>query len=104
MPGHSREGVRRRASSPFSRYLRSRTGSRSSYAGGMYTEPRDLDRAVLAEALKRHWNIGAACLDYLPIGFGSHHWEAVGAEGSRWFVSADDLRAGHHAGQAPDDV
>jgi hypothetical protein len=71
---------------------------------GVYSEPRDLDRAALADALKRHWSIGAARLDYLPIGFGSHHWEAVAADGSRWFVSADDLRAGHHAGRDPDDV
>jgi spectinomycin phosphotransferase len=71
---------------------------------GVYSEPLDLDRAALADALERQWNIGAARLDYLPVGFGSHHWEAVGADGSRWFVSADDLRAGHHAGRAPDDV
>jgi spectinomycin phosphotransferase len=70
----------------------------------VYSEPRDLDRAVLADALKRHWRIGDARLDYLPIGFGSHHWQAIGADRSRWFVSADDLRAGHHAGRAPDDV
>ncbi len=70
----------------------------------MHSEPQDLDRAALADALERHWSIGAARLDYLPVGFGSHHWEAVGADGSRWFVSVDDLRAGHHAGRAPDDV
>ncbi|MGH3140203.1 MAG: phosphotransferase enzyme family protein [Gaiellales bacterium] len=70
----------------------------------MYSEPRDLDRAALAGALSRHWRIDAASLNYLPIGFGSHHWEAIVADGSRWFVSADDLRAGHHAGRVPDDV
>jgi hypothetical protein len=76
----------------------------TSYGVGVYSEPRDLDRAALADALKRHWSISTVRLDYLPIGFGSHHWEAVGADGSRWFVTADDLRAGHHAGRAPDDV
>jgi spectinomycin phosphotransferase len=70
----------------------------------VYSEPRDLDRAVLADALNRHWNIDAARLEYLPVGFGSHHWEALGADGSRWFVSADDLQAGPHADGAPDDV
>jgi thiamine kinase-like enzyme len=53
------------------------------------TEPRDLDRTALADALQRHWNIRSAALRYLPVGFGSHHWEAVGEDGSRWFVSAD---------------
>jgi hypothetical protein len=33
----------------------------SSY--GVYSEPRDLDRAVLADALVRCWSIGAARLD-----------------------------------------
>jgi spectinomycin phosphotransferase len=70
----------------------------------VYSEPRDLDRAALADALERHWGIRAELLEYLPIGFGSHHWEAVGADGSRWFVSADDPRAGHHAGRSPDEV
>jgi spectinomycin phosphotransferase len=70
----------------------------------VYTEPRDLDQAALLGALDRHWRIRAGGLDYLPVGFGSHHWEAVGADGSRWFVSADDVRAGHHAGLTPDDA
>jgi spectinomycin phosphotransferase len=71
---------------------------------GVYSEPRDLDRAALTDALERHWQIAATRLDYMPIGFGSHHWEAVGADGARWFVSADDLRSGPHAGRDPDDV
>lgn len=70
----------------------------------MYSEPRDLDRAELAGALSRHWRFDAASLNYLPIGFGSHHWEAADGDGSRWFVTADDLRAAHHAGRAPGDV
>ncbi len=70
----------------------------------MYSEPRDLDRAALADALERRWGIAATRLDYLPVGFGSHHWEAVDARGTRWFVSADDLRAGRHAGRDADDV
>ena len=70
----------------------------------MYSAPPDLDRSALVGALRRQWGIDALSLDYLPVGFGSHHWEAVGADGSRWFVSADDLRAAHHAGRAPDDV
>ena len=70
----------------------------------MYSAPPDLDRTALVGALLRHWGIDALSLDYLPIGFGSHHWEAAGADGSRWFVSADDLRAAHHAGRAPIDV
>src|SRR5215510_8642969 len=70
----------------------------------MYSEPTDLDRGSLVSALERHWGIGGPRLDYLAIGFGSHHWEAIGADAERWFVSADDLLAAHHAGRGPADV
>jgi spectinomycin phosphotransferase len=70
----------------------------------VYTEPCDLGRAALADALKRHWRIAVARLDYLAVGFGTHHWEAVDPAGLRWFVSADDLHARQHAGRAPDAV
>ena len=66
----------------------------------MFTEPSDLNREALAAALKHHWRIDGTRLDYLPVGFGSHHWAAVGSDGSRWFVTADDLQAGRHTGQA----
>jgi hypothetical protein len=70
----------------------------------MLSEPPDLDRAALAAALRRRWGVDAARLEYLPVGFGTHHWQAVGADGASWFVSADDLSARQHAGRAPDDV
>ncbi len=70
----------------------------------MLSEPRDLERAALMDALERHWRIAPVRLDYLPLGFGSHHWQATGPDRSRWFVSADDLRAGPHAGRAPDEA
>ena len=76
----------------------------TSYRVAVYSEPPTLDRAALADALKRHWGIDPARLDYLPVGFGTHHWEAVGADGARWFVSADDLSARQHGDRAPDDV
>ena len=59
----------------------------------MQSEPRDLSRATLATALDRHWSIASARLDYRPLGFGSHHWEAIAGDGTSWFVTADDLRA-----------
>jgi spectinomycin phosphotransferase len=76
----------------------------ASYGGRVYTEPPDLDRATLAGVLERHWGFGVPRLDYLPLGFGSHHWSATATDGPRWFVSADDLDAGHHGGRARDDV
>jgi spectinomycin phosphotransferase len=67
------------------------------------TEPRDLDRAALTDALTRHWGIHGPRLEYLPVGYGSHHWQAVAADGSRWFVTADALGAGGLTGRSPED-
>jgi spectinomycin phosphotransferase len=62
------------------------------------TEPSDLDRRELAAALERHWGLRAVRLEYLAVGFGSHHWRALDADGMTWFVTADDLSAGFQAG------
>jgi spectinomycin phosphotransferase len=54
------------------------------------TEPVDLDRAELVAAVERHWALSGLRFDYLPVGFGSHHWHA-----GEWFITVDDLAAGH---------
>ena len=58
----------------------------------MLTEPADLDSATLVRLLERHWGLRDVALEFLPLGFGSHHWRA----GDR-FVTVDDLTAGHQA-------
>lgn len=63
----------------------------------MRTEPLDLDRGCLARLLEREWAISSASLEYHPVGFGSHHWEASDARGARWFVTADLLTRSHVA-------
>jgi spectinomycin phosphotransferase len=52
--------------------------------------------------LGRHWGLRDLKLDYLPVGFGSHHWSAVDARGARRFVTVDDLEAGFQAGPDTD--
>jgi spectinomycin phosphotransferase len=66
------------------------------------TAPDDLDTAALAAVLERHWGLQARPLEYLPIGFGSHHWRAVDAGGVEQFVTVDDLEAGFQAGPDAD--
>ena len=68
----------------------------------MLTEPRDLDRADLEALLERQWGLHGVALEYLPVGFGSHHWRADDARGDRRFVTADDLEAGFQAGPDTD--
>jgi len=66
------------------------------------TEPTDLDRTVLEAVLERQWGLRDQKLDYLPVGFGSHHWQALDSSGERRFVTVDDLGAGFQAGPDTD--
>ena len=69
-----------------------RRRSRST-VGAVLTEPRDLDRSELKNVLESLWGLGEPQLDYLAVGFGSHHWRAVDARGTHRFVTVDDLEA-----------
>jgi spectinomycin phosphotransferase len=66
------------------------------------TEPRELDRRALARLLARRWGLSNVRLEYLPVGFGSHHWKAVDARGTQRFVTADDLEAPFQTGGGAD--
>ena len=68
----------------------------------MLTEPEDFDRAELEAVLERHWWLREPQLEYLPVGFGSHHWRAVDSRGAQRFVTVDDLQAGFQAGPDSD--
>ena len=57
----------------------------------MLTPPADLPEALLVPALELHWGIRAASVRYRAVGWGSHHWAVSGEDGSRWFVTADEL-------------
>jgi hypothetical protein len=57
----------------------------------MLSAPGDLDEGALASALQRGWAIGLAAMAYRAVGWGSHHWEVAGADGTRWFVTVDEL-------------
>ncbi|HEY9291244.1 MAG TPA: phosphotransferase [Microlunatus sp.] len=62
----------------------------------MRTAPEGLTDAAVAEAVTAHWGITSAAIEHLPVGFGSHHWELTGTDGSRWFVTADRVAADKH--------
>jgi len=70
----------------------------------VFTEPRDVDTTDVARLLERHWGLRELTLEYAPVGFGSYHWRCVDGDGSRYFVSADDLRAAHHGSATADAV
>ncbi|QKE83289.1 aminoglycoside phosphotransferase family protein [Arthrobacter sp. NEB 688] len=55
----------------------------------MQTPPRGLPDDAVLEAVRAGWDPGAGSLTHLPVGYGSHHWATTGADGRRWFVTAD---------------
>ncbi len=57
----------------------------------MLTPPDGFRPDLLKSALAAHWQLTATGIRYLALGFGSHHWEITGADGHRWFATADEL-------------
>jgi len=55
------------------------------------TVPSDLDESALAPALRGGWKINVGSMSYLPVGWGSHHWDVHDRDGMRWFVTVDEL-------------
>jgi hypothetical protein len=55
-----------------------------------------LPEGVIAEALEEFWDFRTSSLVYQRVGFGSHHWLATDAAGSRLFATVDDLLAKLH--------
>jgi hypothetical protein len=54
------------------------------------TRPGGLSDSCLAAALVDGWGVRVDALEYLPLGFGSHHWRVDEAD-HRWFITVDDL-------------
>ncbi len=67
----------------------------------MLSAPTDLSEPTLLAALAAGWTLRAADLTYRPVGFGSHHWELTDDRGTRWFVTADDLRGRRRTSDEP---
>jgi hypothetical protein len=55
------------------------------------TAPGDLDESALIPALRSGWKIDVVSMSYLPVGWGSHHWDVHDRDGMRWFVTVDEL-------------
>lgn len=64
-------------------------------APAVLTRPADVDDAGVVDALREGWGLDVVDVDYLAIGFGSHHWLATTASAT-WFVTVDDLVTKRH--------
>lgn len=66
----------------------------------MRTRPPELTDTDIRDALARGWGVVADRVSYLPVGFGSHHWDVV-AGAARWFFTVDDLEDQAHVSTEP---
>jgi len=55
------------------------------------TPPDALSDEGLVRVLRDGWGVVAASVEYRAVGFGSHHWNVLGADGLRRFLTVDDL-------------
>ena len=62
----------------------------------MFTRPTDLPDSLLADLVRSAWAIEVEDVEYLPVGFGSHHWVATAGD-RRWFVTVDASGTGSPA-------
>jgi spectinomycin phosphotransferase len=53
--------------------------------------PDGIDECQLSRVVADHWGLVPARLQYLPVGFGDHHWELTDSAGRRWFVTVAGL-------------
>jgi hypothetical protein len=62
------------------------------------TAPTAISRGDVERLIKEAWGVSVVSLEYLPVGFGSHHWLAADEQGVRHFVTVDELSADSSTG------
>jgi hypothetical protein len=67
------------------------------------TRPRELSDDDVSGALAEHWRLDVTSIGYVPVGFGSHHWEILAGD-RRWFLTLDDLDTKRRSAAEPRDV
>ena len=53
--------------------------------------PGELETSALSVVLADDWGLDVEAVDYAAVGFGSYHWQVKDRQGTRSFVTADDL-------------
>ncbi|MDY7100935.1 MAG: phosphotransferase [Actinomycetota bacterium] len=59
----------------------------------MRTRPADLPDALIRATVGDGWALETTAVEHRPVGFGSHHWSIRAGDGTRWFLTVDDLDA-----------
>lgn len=74
------------------------------YGVRVLSPPVGLTDDALTAVLRERWGLAVDSLAYRPVGWGSHHWEAVDSSGARWFVTVDELAKRRYTRTEPLDV
>jgi spectinomycin phosphotransferase len=53
--------------------------------------PEEFDESALIYSLAAGWGFEVEVAEYADVGFGSYHWVVTAADGTRGFVTVDDL-------------
>lgn len=61
------------------------------YRDGVKSLPDGLETSALIAPLARGWGLDVETIEYAPVGVGSYHWVATDRDGTRVFVTVDDL-------------
>jgi spectinomycin phosphotransferase len=64
--------------------------------------PEGVETSDVIGALADHWGFEAVSVEYAPVGGGSYHWVVSDREGTRGFVTVDDLDWKHWLGDTLD--
>jgi Phosphotransferase enzyme family len=69
-------------------------------ASFVFTRPTDVSDAAIVGAVRDGWEVDASAIEYMPVGFDSHHWR-VETSARTLFVTVDDLAARRTATTEP---
>lgn len=67
----------------------------------MLSRPIGISDECIRVAVNQGWGIDAEVAEHLAVGFGSHHWKVIVADGSSRFVTVDDMRVKGFLGPTP---
>jgi spectinomycin phosphotransferase len=70
----------------------------------MRAAPVGITQGDLRSELSAGWSFAAKSIEYQPAGGGAYHWIATAVDGSRRFVTVDDLLGKPWLGTSPDPV
>ena len=70
----------------------------------MKTPPEEFQTSELIGSLADGWGFGVETIDYASVGFGSYHWVATDAAGTRCFITVDDLERKPWLGETRESV